>query len=92
MHKGTLAPRHSSLSERVSDLFYIYDLRMNNVTYESCVELLSSFYDNKNGHKVQQSSVHYLADVITKFMKEFQEVYKVHPSKLIMSLLDSEKN
>lgn len=92
VHTGTLAPRHSSLSERVSDLFYIYDLRVNNVTYESCTELLTNFYENKNGHDVQQSSVHFLAGVITKFMKEFQEVYKIQPSKLIMSLLDSEKN
>lgn len=83
VYKGREAERHKSLSERVSDLFYIYDLRVHKTTYASCAESLSDFYKNKGIEvDITTSTIHYLSNIISSFMEEFRKKYKIQPSLL----------
>ncbi len=83
--------RHKPLSKekakakRVADMFFIYDLQKNSsISYESCAELLSDFYDKEGieDYKVPASTIEILSKKISTFMEEFRKKYKIQPSLL----------
>ena len=84
VHKGRRGKRHTSLSERVADVFYVYDARKYDISFYDCAELLSIFYEKKEReeYNVSDSTTHSLFAIISKFMQEFEKKYKIQPSSL----------
>lgn len=94
VYKLRRASRHKYLSEeearakRVSDLFYIYDLREENISYDSCGELLSDFYNTEEeNYIISSGTIEDLYKKISNFMEEFSKKYKIQPSRLFRESL-----
>ncbi len=81
VYKGRKGKRHTSLSQRVADLFYIYDAKKSGVSFVDCGYELVLFYNNLKLN-VDGSTVRKLFGTILKFMEEFEEKYKIQPSFL----------
>ncbi len=78
VHKGKKASKDSPLAERVSSLFYIYDLKKRGVSTQMCINLLSSFYElKKRNYVVDTKTFELWYKKISAFMEEFEKKYKI---------------
>ncbi len=80
--------KYNTNSEKVSDMFYIYDLRINNITSKNCVNQLLKFHHEKKGGKkynIKESTVTQFYNQISNFMKEFRKKYTMQTSNLYRS-------
>lgn len=83
VYKGRKGKRHVSLSERVADMFYIYDAIKNDISYSGCARLLSDYYsenEEKEYTVIGDTTITSLFKTISKFMIEFEKKYKIQPS------------
>ncbi len=70
------------MSERVADVFYVYDMRKHGISYRNCAEVLSDYHSSKGVGKIKisKSTIALYDKIILSFMKKFEKKYKIQPS------------
>ena len=77
--------KYNSASEKVSDMFYIYDLRMNNISARNCAKKLLDFHCQEKSsmkYNMAESTVKCHYKNTSNFMKKFRKKYTMQTSSL----------